>query len=134
MKFRVLFEQQDHSLTTNDFMLLCTPALNPMGMDPWVTVQAAAREAPLTDTIVMFLYCLLSVFWLSSLRGFRSCGCDHGLSLLAWAVRFYLLKYGCMFSLCELDEGGSAIAHLDMFSRLQLYLVGDNSSARDFSA
>lgn len=32
----------------------------------------------------LFAYCLLSVFWLSSLQGVRSCGCRHR---LAWVVR-----------------------------------------------
>ena len=59
IKYRVLFKQQHHLLATTDDFMLCTPALNSIGTVPWVTVLAAAREAALTGTSGMFVFCLL---------------------------------------------------------------------------
>ena len=52
-----------------------------------VKVWAATMEAALTGTSGMFVYCLLSVFRPSSLRGVLSFGCRHGLAS----------RFGCLF-------------------------------------
>ena len=56
-------------------------------------------EAALTDISgMLFVCCLLSVVWLSSLRGIRSCGGRHGLDsrlgqLGLFVFRFLLLGF-----------------------------------------
>ena len=48
------------------------------GMAPWATGLAAVMEAVYTGiTGMLFVYVLLSVLSLSSLRGVRSCGGHH---------------------------------------------------------
>ena len=54
--------------------------------------SVAAMEAALTGISGMLFVCfLLSVVWMSSLRGIRSCGGRHYVSVLAWAC------LGCSF-------------------------------------
>ena len=61
---------------------------------PWATRLAVVKEVASTGISGMLLvYFLLSVLWLSSPRGVRSCGGRHGLGSSrgpAWAVRLQL--------------------------------------------
>ena len=69
------------------------------GTGPWATGSTEAMEAALTGISGMLIVCfLLSVVWLSSLRGIRSCGGRHGLGsrlgLFGLSVfRFLLLGF-----------------------------------------
>ena len=65
-------------------------------MAPWATGSTEVMEAALTCISGMWIVCfLLSVIWLSSLRGIRSCGGRHGfgsrLGLLPLFVFTFLL-------------------------------------------
>ena len=68
------------------------------GTGPWATGLAAVMEAAQTGiTGMMFVYVLLSVLSLSSLRGVRRCGGHHMVvSVFAWtryrAVHFLLYE------------------------------------------
>ena len=69
------------------------------GTAPWATGSTEAMEAALTGISGMLFVCfLLSVVWLSSLRGIRSCGGRHGLGsrlglLGLFVFRFLLLGF-----------------------------------------
>ena len=68
-----------------------TAAHNSMRTAPWATVLDAAMEAVLTGISGMLLLSfLLSVLWLSCLRGVRSCGGHRGLGSRFWAC------FGCL--------------------------------------
>ena len=56
------------------------------------------REPALTGISVMFVYYLLAVFWLSSVRGVRGCGGRHDLGfrvgmLGLFGFTFLLLRF-----------------------------------------
>ena len=68
------------------------------GTAPWATGATEVMEAALTGISGMFLCFLLSVVWLSSLRGIRTCGGRHGLGcrlglLVLFVFRFMLLGF-----------------------------------------
>ena len=66
---RVLFKEP-HRLLQQRTLFYCI-----------ATVLAVAMKAALTGISgMLFAYCLLSVFWLSSLRGVRICGLRRGLA------------------------------------------------------
>ena len=68
------------------------------GTAPWATGSTEAMEAALTGISgVLFVCFLLSVVWLSSLRGIRSRGGRHGLGSrlgLLWLFVFRVLLLG----------------------------------------
>ena len=69
------------------------------GTAPWAKGSTEVMEAALTGISGMWIVCfLVSVVWLPSLRGIRSCGGRHGLGsrlglLGLFVVRFLLLGF-----------------------------------------
>ena len=71
----VKYGSYSNSCVTCYDKLFCSKEQHSIRLAPWVTVLAAAMEAAMTGTRgMLFVPCLLLVFWLSSLRGVRSCG------------------------------------------------------------
>ena len=64
------------------------------GTAPWATGSTEMMEAALTGISDMVFVCfLLSVVWLSSLRGIRSCGGRHGLSSRLGLLGLFVLDF-----------------------------------------
>ena len=61
---------------------------------PWATVLAAAIEAVLTGISgMLFVNFMLSLLWLSSLRGVRSCGGHRGLGSRLGLVELFVFRF-----------------------------------------
>ena len=63
------------------------------GTAPWATGSTEVMEAALTGISGMFVCFLLSVVWLSSLRGIRSCGGRHGLGSRLGLLGLFVFKF-----------------------------------------
>ena len=100
-KLRVLFKQHHYLRQQTIFNFLQQHSIR-RGTAPWATGSTEAMEAELTRITGMLFVCfLLSVVWLSSLRGTRSCGGRHGLGsrlglLGLFVFRFLLLGFDWM--------------------------------------
>ena len=78
-KNRRFLNAQQHSNSTND---------------PWATGSTEVTEAALTGISGMLFVCfLLSVLWLSSLRGIRSCGGRHGLGFRLGLLGLFVFRF-----------------------------------------
>ena len=76
---RRFLNAQQHSNSTND---------------PWATGSTEVTEAALTGISGMLFVCfLLSVLWLSSLRGIRSCGGRHGLGFRLGLLGLFVFRF-----------------------------------------
>ena len=83
----MLFKQRHYLLQLTTFE--CTAALNPT----WATGSTEVIEAALTGISGMLVCFLLSVVWLSSLRGIRSCGGRHGLGSRLGLLGLFVFRF-----------------------------------------
>ena len=64
------------------------------GTAPWVTGSTEVMEVALTGISGMLIVCfMLSVIWLSSLRGIRSCGGRHGLGSRLGLLGLFVFRF-----------------------------------------